>query len=76
MDTIINKHGIDFLRWTDKDGNIWEAELDAVKFFGKECFEQMPEPEDISASWSVTYDENFINFEPVTDEEWNEIINL
>lgn len=80
MDTIFIKHGIEFIRWTDENNDIWEAELEAVKFFGKECFEQYPgyhEGDPNLGSWSVTYDEeNLPNYEPVTDEEWEEIINL
>lgn len=77
MDQIIYKHGISFLRWKDENGNTWEAELDSVKFFGKECFEQMPNPEEIFlGGYSVCYNDEFIDYDPVTNEEWNEIINL
>lgn len=55
MDTIFTENGIDYIRWTDKEGNIWTATLDEVEVFGKECFEQMPEPEDNLGSWSVEF---------------------
>lgn len=54
MDTIIIKNGIEFLRWTDAEKNIFYAELDAVKFFGKEFFEEQPLDTFIGA-WQVVY---------------------
>lgn len=76
MDTIIYKHGIDYLRWTDENGNIWTARKDEVEWFGKECFEQMPNPEDNLGKWEVCYDEEYLDCLSITDEEWQEIINL
>lgn len=73
MDTIFQLDGIDYLRWTDNDGNTWEARLDEVEWFGKECFECMPEPEDHLGSWGVEFNQDSISIE--LDEETEAEIN-
>ena len=64
MDTIFLHNGIEYLRWTDENGDIWEARYDEVQWFGKECFEHYPEPEDNLGSWSVTYEEEYVDYQP------------
>ena len=72
MDILFERDGIEMLRWTDKNGDTWEAEFEDVKLFGKECFENYPRYEDFLWNWSVTYnnpDENGLLPEP-TDEDY------
>lgn len=60
MDTVFLQNGIDYLRWTDENGNTWEARLDEVEWFGKEVFEQMPIQDGLErnlSDWSVTFND-------------------
>lgn len=73
MDTIFIENGIEMLRWTDSDGNTWEAEYDAVRFLGKECFEQVLTDLQIElgSSWAVTFKDREISELPdPTDEDY------
>lgn len=63
MDKIIFNNGIDYLQWIDEDGNVWIAEYEAVKFFGKEYYESYPNAEESLSSWGV-------DFEPSNDENY------
>lgn len=67
MDTIFTENGIDYIRWTDEEGNTWTARYDEVQWFDKECFEQMPGPEDLLGSWEVEFNL------PEDDEELIEV---
>ena len=74
MDTIIIENGIEMLCWTDSEGNNWKAEYDAVRFLGKECFEQILTDFtiELGSSWEVTFkdaDTNGLLPEP-TDEDY------
>lgn len=71
MDTIFEQDGIDFIRWTDDEGNIWTARYDEVELFGKECFEQWPRIEDHLGSWSVEFkDKELSELPDPTDEDY------
>lgn len=74
MDTIFIENGIEMLRWTDSEGNTWEAEYDAVRFLGKECFEQVLTDFEIElgSSWAVTFKDNEMSELPdPTDEDYD-----
>lgn len=73
MDTIFIENGIEMLRWTDSEGNTWEAEYDAVRFLGKECFEQVLTDIQIElgSSWAVTFkDDEMSELPDPTDEDY------
>ena len=72
MDTIFIEDGIEWISWTDEEGNEWTAQLDEVQWFGKECFEQMPTAEDMLGSYGVDFknpDTNGLLPEP-TEEDY------
>lgn len=74
MDTIFIENGIEMLHWTDSEGNNWKAELDAVRFLGKECFEQILTDLEIElgSSWEVTFkqDDEFSELPDPSDEDY------
>lgn len=69
MEQIFYENGQKMLRWTDKEGNTWEAGYEECEFFGKECFEQMPEPDDNLGSWKVKFNEERLTDCLITTEE-------
>lgn len=68
MDKVFTRHGIDFISWKDAAGNTWEAEEHAVRFFGKETIEQMPEE---IYPWCVHFRDDELSELPTpTDEDY------
>lgn len=77
MDTLFIEDGIEMLSWTDKDGNTWKAEYDAVRFLGKECFEQVLTDLEVElgSSWEVTFKDNEMSELPDPSDEDYEYVD-
>lgn len=68
MDTTFYQFGVEYLRWTNKKGQTFEAVKEQVEFLGKEVFEQ--DLEDMEMELDTIPDG--ISYKPMwqpTDEE-------
>lgn len=62
MEQTIYQFGDVYLRWEDKNGNIWEAVKEQVEFLGKECFECDPFNEDYLSDCLISPSEETLDF--------------